>query len=128
MSISPIIASCALAIGQVYEMPVIPNVVGSSLIYTALAFGGELSTKSNSIFSKRNANPWQLILAIHTAFLFVLALVVLFVSVIAPNLPGWVVENIGRGVTPLDSLLLIIMFILRPIEKRLIYREATHGS
>jgi hypothetical protein len=117
-----------LAIRQAYEMAVIPYILGISLIYTALAFSGELSRKQNSIFSRNNANPWQLILAIHAAFLSVLTAVVLLLGVAAPNLPGWTTENIGRGVTPLDALLLIVMLILRPIEKGLIYREAPSGA
>jgi hypothetical protein len=104
-------------------MQVILEILGSSVIYTAIAFSGGLS-RQNPIFSRENVNSWQLILAIHVVFLSVLASVILVLSAAAANLPGWTTENIGRGVTPLDLLLIIIMVILRPIEKRLVYREA----
>jgi hypothetical protein len=97
--------------------------LGSTLIYSAFVFSGELSKDGPLIFSKRNARSTKMIIVIHINFLMALLLLMKLVCSIDPSLPDWMTRHIGRGVTSLDLLFIIAMMLMGFIERRTLYVE-----
>ena len=94
------------------------------LMYTALVFRGELSKKNALIFSKQNVQPISAVLVTHAAFLSIVCGFINLLSRLEPYLPDWMSNNIGRGSTPYDLLVIVALIILDRVEFRWIYLES----
>lgn len=105
--------------------------VGATVVYTALAFGGELSNEGPLIFSKQNARSVFLISAIHMAFLAILFGLMRFGPLIYPFLPGWMTDRFdvrGSLLSALDFIFVLAMIGLSHVERRWLFVEADAGS
>lgn len=101
--------------------------LGVGVFYSALAFRGELSKEGPQIFSKRNARSILGILAIHSAFLFILFGLMLIASYIFGLLPNWLTESFythGPPISFLDMTFITAMIAAHYIERRYIYVDS----
>lgn len=92
------------------------------VVYTGLAFGGELLPPRGLIFSKRNARPLSAIFAIHLAFLTILLGLMRMAVSVSPSLPDWLTAS-HRG-SGLDLVFSVAVAGMIRVEQRLVYLES----
>ena len=104
--------------------------LGVGLIYSALAFRGELLRRGALIFSKQNVRPLSSILMIHLEFLTILWGLIWFYPHFEPLLPIWLTDDTfcqgryyGRWFSLLDCLEPFAMIGMAQIERRWMYVE-----
>lgn len=96
------------------------------VIYSVLSFCGELPNRGAWIFSKHNDMSVSKVLVFHLGFLFILLMLMRSIPLIYAFMPGWLTEMGSRGST-IDILLVVAVFFVHKIERRLIYVES-HGD
>jgi hypothetical protein len=110
--------------------------IGLSVIYSVLAFKGELPRRYARIFSKKNTKTLQNILLIHLDFLMILWGLIWLYPLFDRILPDWLTDETfapsRSGLHSYSILECSVPFVIMGmayIERRLIYAERkTDGS
>ena len=105
--------------------------VGVGVVYTALAFRGELSKEGALIFSKQNSRSLPEIFTVHLAFLAFLLVLMRTGPHIYRFLPNGLTDTFnvrGSSVSVLDIVFILVMIAAHYIERGFIYLDSEAGG
>ena len=100
---------------------------GSTVLYTALVFRGELPLSGARILSRTNTRPLSNIVAMHIAMIGILVCSVYMAVGAFPYLPDWLTYTISSRGAPISTFefLFVLAFVgISMIERKFLYREA----